>query len=465
MLSYEAGAPDEWLAVAGAGRLLIVRRDGASSSIATLWTGLNTSDGVQRVLDELTSAGLSQTPAFALLTWEGSLAEEPVALRAIVRGDVTLCLTTATGQTEVTGRGISTWIEQSFGAASAFLVECGQPAPASGSAPALPLLAGAVWARRVSGAMDVTRGAGHIPIPIPVPIPIPIPGPVVVAPEAVPIARGPEGVPLAIAEDTILKVPVVRIDDAPEPTPAPAADASVAEGYDQLFGVTMMRGVDQAAVRAPEADDALAESWQPTIELPGDLAGVNPWVAEPVQAVHTGPVTIVHADTAADTAADADADAVAVAVVETDPDNHDGYTIMSGDIQKLRHSRKRLGRSAATSAPATAGLYLLLPNGIREPLTQPVLFGRSPSVNKVSGSQVPKLVSLGGVDQDISRNHAQFVVEGDTVVVTDLHSRNGTIIVLPGKSPQKLRQGEPTSVIPGTVVDLGSGITITVCEG
>ncbi len=65
----------------------------------------------------------------------------------------------------------------------------------------------------------------------------------------------------------------------------------------------------------------------------------------------------------------------------------------------------------------------------------------------------------------ISRNHAQFTVEGGTVVVTDLHSRNGTHIVLPGKSPQKLRQGEPTAVIVGTVIDLGGGVTFTVSEG
>jgi pSer/pThr/pTyr-binding forkhead associated (FHA) protein len=85
-------------------------------------------------------------------------------------------------------------------------------------------------------------------------------------------------------------------------------------------------------------------------------------------------------------------------------------------------------------------------------------------VSKVSGGQVPRLVSLGSADQDISRNHVQFQVEGDTVVVTDLHSRNGTIVVLPGKPPQKLRQGEPTAVIVGTVVDLGGGVTLTVCE-
>jgi hypothetical protein len=84
-------------------------------------------------------------------------------------------------------------------------------------------------------------------------------------------------------------------------------------------------------------------------------------------------------------------------------------------------------------------------------------------VSKVSGGSVPKLIAIPG-DQDISRNHVQFAVEGDTVVVTDLHSRNGTSVVLPGKAPQLLRQGEPTSVLVGTIVDLGGGVTITVKE-
>ncbi len=58
-----------------------------------------------------------------------------------------------------------------------------------------------------------------------------------------------------------------------------------------------------------------------------------------------------------------------------------------------------------------------------------------------------------------------IAVEGGTVVVTDLHSRNGTQVVLPGKSPQRLREGEPTAVIVGTVIDLGGDVTLTVREG
>jgi hypothetical protein len=38
------------------------------------------------------------------------------------------------------------------------------------------------------------------------------------------------------------------------------------------------------------------------------------------------------------------------------------------------------------------------------------------------------------------------------------------MVILPGRQPQQLRQGEPTSVIVGTVVDLGGGVTFTVCE-
>ena len=46
---------------------------------------------------------------------------------------------------------------------------------------------------------------------------------------------------------------------------------------------------------------------------------------------------------------------------------------------------------------------------------------------------------VGTADQDISRTHARVALEGGTVVVTDLHSRNGTLVALPGKEPQKLR--------------------------
>jgi hypothetical protein len=182
------------------------------------------------------------------------------------------------------------------------------------------------------------------------------------------------------------------------------------EGYDYHFGETMYRNVTEASAREPEADSVE----QPTSETP---AG-----------------------------------------------DHDGMTVMSDDIKKLRSNRKAKAADAAPPpAEASGQLYLQLSTGARETLSQPVVVGRAPTASKVSGSALPRLVTIPG-DKDISRNHAQFAVEGGTVVVTDLHSRNGTVVIMPGKAPQQLRQGEPTAVILGTVIDLGGGVTLTVGE-
>jgi hypothetical protein len=146
---------------------------------------------------------------------------------------------------------------------------------------------------------------------------------------------------------------------------------------------------------------------------------------------------------------------------------------MSKDLKALRASAAAgpasagaLGSEsegdAAGHGSAASALRLALVGGDAQPLDRTVLIGRSPSVAQVSGGSMPHLMMVGVGDHDISRNHVQVALEGDTVVVTDLHSRNGTVVVLPDKPPQKLRAGEPTAVIVGTVIDLGGGVTIVV---
>lgn len=104
-------------------------------------------------------------------------------------------------------------------------------------------------------------------------------------------------------------------------------------------------------------------------------------------------------------------------------------------------------------------LSLELPDGSREPLDTVVLVGRAPTAGAAG-----RAVRLQG-DGDISRNHARVEVEGGTVVVTDLGSRNGTIVRIPGRPAQRLRDGEPTPVLVGTVIDLGGGFELSVREG
>jgi len=358
---------------------------------------------VQGVLDGLTSAGLFATPAFALLAWDDAPGRGFTG-RVIVRGAVVLRLIGENEEVECSGLDVSTWHERSFTDVTAITVHCGDGDHLLSAFPSLPLAVGMVRARRLSMvASRVGSRAASSTATVPV------------TERAATILASPEVAPVEVKFPE-LKLSEVKFSEETISDQTVAADAVVA-GYDHLFGATMMRGVEQAAVRP--ADEA-----EPDV------------VAQPD--INDAPV---------------------------DPGRHDGLTVLSGDIRKLRDSR-RVPRPLPDAAAATLpSLYLLLPSGVREPLGQPIVVGRAPGVNKVSGGQVPRLVSLGGADQDISRNHVRFAVEGDTVVVTDLHSRNGTLIVLPGKPPQKLRGGESTSVIVGTVVDLGNGVTLAVCQG
>ncbi|MFD4420334.1 FHA domain-containing protein [Agromyces sp. NPDC058484] len=154
--------------------------------------------------------------------------------------------------------------------------------------------------------------------------------------------------------------------------------------------------------------------------------------------------------------------------------DHDGLTVASIDLRRLRAERAArvteetpgLGLPSVVvdgrrSAPAAAA-SLRMPDGALEPLGPGVILGRAPSVSQLSGGRLPRLVTIGAGDPDISRSHVRIGVEGDTVVITDLHSRNGTHVVAPGKPPVKLRAGEPAPVLAGTVIDLGGGWTVEV---
>ena len=440
--SSQHAADGAWLAAVHENSVLLVESSGTASEVAArldaLWRSLGSAGGIQATLDELTRGGLSATPPFALVQWEGEPASG--AVRAIVRGSVTLTVHAEDGtSTTADARGVSTWLEQQYPAVRGFELRVGAAAAATaeataevaveaaadGASSALPLRSGVVRATRIvadftslpTPAETPSAHAASVPTPVVPAVPVPTPA-ATVPPRAVPAAPtvwvDPEATVtgLPAMQDA---VPAVSSPTVPSPEVQPAE--GVAEGsYDYLFGKTVFRTVEDAAVR---------DEGEPVPDAPS--------------------------------AADADADSPGTG-------DHDGHTIASANIAKLRAGRKARGTARPPAAAPGSRLYLELADGAREPLTQPILVGRVPSVNKVSGGQIPKLLTVAGSDQDISRNHAQFAVEGGTVVVTDLHSRNGTMIVLPGRSPQQLRQGEPTSVIVGTVVDLGGGVTFTVGE-
>jgi FHA domain len=412
MLQVRPTAPGGWLVVATANCVLAVDSDaGSTPSANDLLAALATDAGVQSALELLTSRGLSKTPGFALVS-----TSKDGALRCIVRGSARVSIARPEGALELSAEAVDTWLEQSFPAGE-FRILLGETGSSTDPA-LLPLVSGAVWADLViSGEASATVAAAASKKST-------------TAKKAAPST--PRVSDAGVADATISDVTAIPPADSTESTPPPVpAPPTPASGYDHLFGETVVRSVEEAAVRISEPTDAESDAAppRPLIDVPGFITGSQP-----------------------------QREVTAVNEVSGD---HDGLTVFSGDLHELRRERSRERPPARTVAPGPV-FRLELVDGSTEPLDRTLLVGRAPSVSKTSGDDVPRLLTVTSVEQDISRNHVRFTIEGGTVVITDLHSRNGTTIVLPGKPPQKLRAGEPTSVIADTVVDLGGDVRLTV---
>jgi hypothetical protein len=206
----------------------------------------------------------------------------------------------------------------------------------------------------------------------------------------------------------------------------PRADPD-SEAYDFLFGDTIYRTQAGASIRIPNPDP----------ERPGD---------------HDGQ-TMLASDLGRSHAGGAEGDPASEATVLA-PIPPRSATVPADQVPADRAEH-------APSLPLGPTLQLERADGRREALNRPVLIGRSPE-SSGSASEA-RLITIAD-DPDISRTHLRVAVEGDAVVVTDLGSKNGSIITLPGAAPRKLRASEPTVVLPGTLIDLGGGTTFTVRE-
>jgi len=153
------------------------------------------------------------------------------------------------------------------------------------------------------------------------------------------------------------------------------------------------------------------------------------------------------------------------------PDDHDGMTILSSDLQTIRNQLPSWagdevpGPFRVTAPQLAPPAKLVLSTGQVVAVDRSVLLGRAPQVSRVTNRDLPRLVTLPSPQQDISRTHAEVRADGDDVLVTDLHSTNGTLVTRPGDSERRLTPGEATVIEHGEVVDLGDGVTFTVERG
>ena len=88
-------------------------------------------------------------------------------------------------------------------------------------------------------------------------------------------------------------------------------------------------------------------------------------------------------------------------------------------------------------------------------LYAPCYIGRNPSAPRVVSGTPPRLIRVPSPQREVSSSHVEVRQLGSTVVVTDLRSTNGSVVMVPGSVPRKLRQGESVVVSPGTLVDIG----------
>ncbi|WP_142060304.1 FHA domain-containing protein [Pseudarthrobacter sp. B4EP4b] len=176
--------------------------------------------------------------------------------------------------------------------------------------------------------------------------------------------------------------------------------------------------------------------------------------------------------------------------------DHDGQTVMKGSLKGMAARSVRtvtdssevggplvLARlcpqdhpnppTSATCAVCGAGLLpdavqvarprlgrMRISTGELVDLDQSLVIGRQPSVSRVQGGVMPRLVQVASPGGDISRSHVEVRLEGWHVMLCDLKATNGTVLVREGQSPRRLAQNEMAILLDGDIAELGDNISL-----
>lgn len=124
------------------------------------------------------------------------------------------------------------------------------------------------------------------------------------------------------------------------------------------------------------------------------------------------------------------------------------------------------GQPPAPPVTARPVARLVFGDGETVAVDRAVLVGRAPQPARSTGDGAPRLVTVASPHHEVSSTHLEIRpgsgADHGAAVVTDLGSTNGTVVVQPGLPPEDLRPGLTVQLVPGSLVDLGDGVTITV---
>jgi hypothetical protein len=416
--------PGDWLVLSGPTSLVLLEpptHERAALS-NTLWEEVVASSSIVDLADRLASFKIDALPSFGAFFWTAD------GMRSLVRGQISV-IDLATGKEVANGEGIQTWSEVGLAGVSHIRVDT--PYEGDATLLELPLLVGAVRASSV--VLDASEQAQ------------------VESPQGEPVrAEAPDP-----GSPTTEPLPVVVAPSPPEPqqhaAPEPVAEVNGAAATEQ----TAELSADEIAV-LQNADTQLLPS-----PFDGPEAEVEPDVA--TAAVSTGP----------DSASDAAEPVAAGSASEPLPDDsvqdsailavlcQNGHANPPNSIS-CRVCDSALARKVPQFVAGPVLAVLRASDGSTAEVDRPVLIGRAPSADR-SSSRSPRLMTVASPNYDISRTHLEVAPQGWQVVVTDLNSTNGTVLVRPGAvDRQQLVPGEPVTAQLGSVIELGDGVSVLI---
>lgn len=460
--------PGTWYLIVIPGALVALPPDVPGEIVDRLWAQLPARKTLATVVDVLTAqagGSFASLPPFVAAVAEGN------DVRIALRGGVVARVSTASGEShDLSGADVTTWSERFVGGATRIEITVEDTA----SSAALPAQSGIVCAAAVSAELEpsdsaeLTAALGPAPQldsvaagasasslsgrAAPVLVQFGTPAVPVVIPAAVPVV--PSVPVIDSAPDAIvappLPAPVAADADAPVPDEpvAPVADAEpvvVPEPEPVVVPVPEPEVIPEADPEAETDAVAVIESLLNETELtlapPSDEEFDQLWGAT----VHSVPA------------------APGAPVVAAPEGDHDGATISAAELRALRQQAPVADETPTAVLPVSdaplAG-RIRVSTGQVVALDRTVIIGRRPRSTRASGANMPHLVAVESPQQDISRSHLEVRPEGDTVVVIDLHTTNGSTLLRPGADPMRLHPGEQTLVLSGDVVDLGDGVTV-----
>ncbi|WP_337002595.1 MULTISPECIES: FHA domain-containing protein [unclassified Microbacterium] len=413
--------PGQWYLIVIPGALVALPPEVSGATVTALWERLPRERSLATVIDVLTTqagGSFADMPSFAAAVLEGTDA------RVAVRGDLAVRVAGGDAATQTfSGADVTTWSERFVPGVANVEITVGQEVPGS----ALPVQSGIVMAGSVRAEIEpadadaVVVSAG--------PAPVLEPAPAAEVPSA-PVADADVPVPplaVGIAPVAAAIPPVVPV---PAPAPVPTLPDLPGAG---VIDATLVPG--EATFAPPE--DEFDHLWGETVHTPIEEAAVRPREEPETPA---GDAALIAGD-------------------------HDGSTISADELRSIRQPAADAPDAptevipVAETAPAATG-RIRVSSGQVVALDRTVIIGRRPRSTRASGANLPHLIAVESPQQDISRSHLEIRPEGDTVVVIDLHTTNGSTLLRPGADPVRLHPGEQTLVLSGDVVDLGDGVTV-----